>query len=103
LGAALRHATLAAGQETTERRAVIVLTDGAPSDIDVFDPDYLIADAARAVSEARATGVQVYGLVMDAQARPYAEAVYGLRARQILEHPEALPRYLSMLYQQIRR
>ncbi len=103
LGAALRHATLAAGQETTERRAVIVLTDGAPSDIDVFDPDYLIADAARAVSEARATGVQVYGLVMDAQARPYAEAVYGLRARQILERPEALPRYLSMLYQQLRK
>ena len=103
LGAALRHATLAVGREMTERRAVIVLTDGAPSDIDVFDPDYLVADAARAVSEARAIGVQIYGLVMDAEARPYAEAVYGLRARQILEHPEALPRYLSMLYQQLRQ
>jgi len=103
LGAALRHATLAAGQETNERRVVIVLTDGAPSDIDVFDSDYLIADAARAVSEARGSGVQVYGLVMDAQARPYAEAVYGLRAGQILEHPEALPRYLSLLYQQLRQ
>ena len=82
---------------------MIVLTDGAPADIDVFDPDYLIADAARAVGEARATGVQVYGLVMDAQARPYAQAVYGSRAKQILEYPEALPRYLSMLYQQLRQ
>ena len=103
LGAALRHATLAAGQETAERRAVIVLTDGAPADIDVFEPDYLIADAARAVGEARAIGVQVYGLVMDAQARPYAQAVYGSRAKQILEYLEALPRYLSMLYQQLRQ
>ena len=103
LGAALRHATLAAGQERAERRAVIVLTDGAPADIDVFEPDYLIADAARAVGEARAIGVQVYGLVMDAQARPYAQAVYGLRGRQILEYPEALPRYLSLLYQQLRQ
>ncbi len=103
LGAALRHATFAADQETSERRVVIVLTDGAPADIDVFDPDYLIADAARAVREARATGVQVYGLVMDAQARPYAQAVYELRARQILEYPEALPRYLSLLYQQLRQ
>ena len=103
LGAALRHATLAAEQETAERRVVIVLTDGAPSDIDVFEPNYLIADAARAVGEARAIGVQVYGLVMDAQARPYAEAVYGLRAKQILEYPEALPRYLSLLYQQLRQ
>jgi nitric oxide reductase activation protein len=82
---------------------VIVLTDGAPSDIDVFDLDYLIADAARAVSEARATGVQVFGLIMDAEARPYAEAVYGLRSGHILEYPEALTRYLSTLYQQLRQ
>ncbi len=103
LGAALRHATVAAGQELSERRVVIVLTDGAPSDIDVFDPDYLIADAAHAVSEARAAGVQTYGLVMDAQAARYTDAVYGLRARQMFEYPEFLPRYLSRLYQQLRR
>jgi len=102
LGVALRHAAAAVDREKTERRVVIVLTDGAPSDVDVFDPDYLIADAAQAVSEARARGVQTYGLIMDAKAERYAKAVYGLRARQILEYNEDLPRCLSRLYQQLR-
>ena len=102
LGAALRHATVAAVQEKSERRVVIVLTDGAPSDIDVFDPDYLVADATRAVVEARRVGVQIYGVVLDDHAARHAEAVYGVRASQIIEHPEALPRYLSKLYRQLR-
>ena len=59
MGAALRHALRFLGRETSERRLLVVLSDGVPSDIDVFDPHYLTRDAAHAVKDLRRTGIDV--------------------------------------------
>ena len=59
MGAALRHALRFLSQETSERRLLVVLSDGEPSDIDVFDPRYLTRDAARAVLDLRRAGIDV--------------------------------------------
>jgi nitric oxide reductase NorD protein len=45
MGAALRHATAHLRAEPAGQRAILLVTDGAPSDIDVHDPQYLIEDA----------------------------------------------------------
>lgn len=59
LGAALRHALRFLNRETSDRRLLIVLSDGIPSDIDVFDTHYLARDAARAVQDLRRAGIDV--------------------------------------------
>lgn len=101
LGAALRHA---AGLLATERpplRALLVLSDGTPADIDVHDSQYLPEDARAAVQEARRLGLQVHGLMVDAAASPGARRIFGPRHGHVLTHPAQLPRRLSMLYSSI--
>ena len=53
MGTAIRHAGQLLRQVRASRRLMLVITDGAPSDIDVRDPLYLCADA-RARSRKRA-------------------------------------------------
>jgi len=58
IGAALRHASALLQDEGDNRRAILLVTDGAPADVDVFDPEYLTEDARVAVMQARVAGVR---------------------------------------------
>ena len=49
MGAAMRHAGRLLARRPERKRLLVVLTDGAPSDVDVRDPQYLRADARKAV------------------------------------------------------
>ena len=40
-----------------KKRILLLLTDGEPADIDVSDPDYLIADTRQAVESLTADGI----------------------------------------------
>lgn len=95
LGAALRHATTCLGREPADRRAIVLITDGAPADIDVFDPAYLVEDAREAVFEARARGIDAYGVVLGAAAENDARRIFGARNLRVVESAETLPRQLS--------
>jgi Mg-chelatase subunit ChlD len=100
MGAAIRHAQRFFENEDSDQQAVIMMTDGAPSDIDVFDPDYLIQDAARAVKDARR--LEVYGLVMDPAARDYANTIFGSGRYRIVPQATMLAGQLQSLYTQLR-
>lgn len=98
IGAALRHATRCLAKETGEQRAIVLVTDGAPSDIDVFDPRYLTEDARAAVQAAQREGVQCYGLAVDPGADAYVRRIFGWRNYRVAETAAQLPRQLSELY-----
>ncbi len=100
MGAAIRHAGGFFKDEPTDQQAMIVLTDGAPSDIDVFSPDYLVNDAARAVRQT--VQAQVYGLVMDAGASDYARTIFGTQRYRMIHHAEKLSHHLTSVYGQLR-
>ncbi|TGD99448.1 nitric oxide reductase activation protein NorD [Methylobacterium nonmethylotrophicum] len=61
LGAALRHA---GGMLPPGPGLILVLTDGEPSDIDIHDPAYLVADAREACRRLAGDGVTVLGLAL---------------------------------------
>lgn len=83
LGAALRHAThLIAARRGTLRR-VLLLTDGKPHDVDVFDPRYLLADARQAVREAARRHVLIECLCLDPQALHSLRGVFGTGLRHL--------------------
>lgn len=98
LGAALRHATASLLEEANDLKAILVLTDGAPSDIDVHTPNHLVEDARHAIHQARAAGVQVHGLVVDRQADTYARRIFGWRHHHIVDNAVSLPTRLCGLY-----
>ena len=100
LGTALRHAAALLAHEPATRRALLVLSDGAPSDVDVHDARYLVEDARAAVQAAARRGLPVHGLVVDPGAADYAQHVFGRRHSRVLRQAWQLPRELLALHAQ---
>lgn len=61
LGAAIRHAQQRLARRARTHRLLIVVTDADPADIDVYDSEYLLADARAAVTAALGAGIRVAG------------------------------------------
>ena len=103
LGTALRHAQAEFGAARTWRRLLIVLTDGEPSDRDVADPADLVADARRAVLGLRASGVDVFGIVLDPGGAGSADAIFGRAGTAPVRDLADLPARLAGLYFRLAR
>lgn len=97
MGAALRHATSHLRGEPAGPRAILLVTDGAPSDIDVHDPRYLIEDARQAVAEAREAGVHTTCIAVDGAADAYVRRIFGRRNHGIADDVRTLPRRLARM------
>jgi nitric oxide reductase NorD protein len=91
MGAALRHATMLLQQEPHSQRAILLVTDGAPSDIDVHEPNYLTEDARAAVIEARNAGVQTHCIAVDAGDDSYVQRIFGWRNFSMVQDAHSLP------------
>ncbi|MHB1374915.1 MAG: VWA domain-containing protein [Thauera sp.] len=98
LGAALRHATARLAKETSPQRTLLVLSDGAPSDIDVFDGRHLVEDAARAVVEARRKGVRCFCLSLDRASEADVRRIFGHAGYRIVDDPARLAGALARSY-----
>ncbi|MBB4222270.1 nitric oxide reductase activation protein NorD [Variovorax guangxiensis] len=97
MGAALRHAAALMRDEPPGQRAVLLVTDGAPSDIDVHDPRYLIEDARQAVAEAREAGVRAACIAVDGAADAYVRRIFGWRNYCIADDARSLPARLARM------
>ena len=102
MGAAMRHAGHMLAARKTEKRILLVLTDGEPADIDVNDPQHLIADAKTAVDELSTAGVTTFCLSLDPKADAYVGDIFGKRWR-VLDRIERLPEQLPMVYLNLTR
>lgn len=91
VGAALRHATARLAAQPTERRLLLLLTDGRPNDVDAYEGRYGVEDTRRAVQEAGAEGVVVFGLTVDRAAPAYLGRMFGPGRAALLRRAEHLP------------
>jgi nitric oxide reductase NorD protein len=91
LGTALRHATALLSRRTAHRRLLLLLSDGRPNDVDVYEGRYGVEDTRAAVAEARLAGVYCFCLTVDREAPRYAPRIFGAPYFAVLPHPERLP------------
>lgn len=98
LGAALRQATSHLQVETGRYRGILVVTDGEPADVDVFEPDYLVEDARMAVQQAQRLGIRTFCLAVDPRADRYVRRIFGWRDYGIADDPHQLPVQLQRAY-----
>jgi nitric oxide reductase activation protein len=103
MGAALRHAGSFLRPVRRDRRLVILLTDGEPSDVDVFEPDYLVDDAKHAVGELRRGGIHVLAVSLDRAADRYVRRIFGAGGYRIVDRLPQLPDALPRLYARLAR
>lgn len=103
MGAAIRHASRLMRSCRSAQRLVLVLTDGEPHDIDVFQPGLLAADASRAVAHSTAEGTPVFCVSVDPGAQRYVRQIFGLHHYLIIDSVSQLPLRLPELYLRLAR
>jgi len=91
VGAAIRHVTAALGGERATRRLLLILSDGKPNDVDVYEGSYGVEDTRQAVAEARRQGVTVFCLTVDREAPRYARRIFGPGGFAVLRRTDELP------------
>jgi nitric oxide reductase NorD protein len=97
MGAALRHAAHYLGAQKADKKLLLVLTDGRPSDVDVPDETALIADTRQAVQELAQQGLHSHCISLDPQASAYVHDIFGHHAT-VVDRIEQLPERLTRLF-----
>lgn len=102
MGAALRHAAHYLGAQTADKKLLLVLTDGRPSDVDVSDDQALVQDTRQAVQELAQQGIHSHCISLDPQADAYVHDIFGQHAT-VVDRIEQLPERLTRLFVSLTR
>jgi nitric oxide reductase NorD protein len=94
LGAAIRHATALLDAQSAGHRLLLILSDGKPNDVDMYQGQYGIEDSRQAINEARARDVFPFCLTVDHEESAYLSRIFGVSGYEILPRPDHLPRVL---------
>ena len=97
MGAAMRHAAHYLGARSADKKLMLILTDGMPSDVDAHDERLLIEDARQAVKELDRQGIFPYCISLDPKADEYVGDIFG-RHYTVIDHIERLPERLPQLF-----
>lgn len=103
MGAALRQASQILVEQPAGRRLLLIITDGKPNDLDLYDSRYGIEDTRMAVFEARRQGLTPFCVTIDREAGAYLPYLFGPAGFCVIRKPEELPRRLPLLYAQLTR
>lgn len=103
MGAALRLATRRLSQRPERQRLLLILTDGKPNDLDVYEGRWGIEDTRHAVHEARAAGLLPFCLSIDEEAHDYLPHLFGRGGWAQVRRPAELPARLASVYARLTR
>lgn len=98
MGAALRFATREMQFRPERQRLVLLLTDGKPNDLDVYEGRWGLEDTRAAVIEARAAGLLPYCVTIDREGHDYLPHLFGPRGYAVVHQPADLVARLSAVY-----
>ena len=97
MGAAIRNGAHYLQRQQSDKKLMLILTDGEPSDIDVRDPKALIKDTHKAVQECQQKGLYPYCISLDNKADKYISSIFGSHY-SVIDRIESLPRQLPKLF-----
>jgi len=97
MGAAMRHAAHYLGKQQADKKLMLILTDGEPSDVDSKDARMLIEDARQAVTELDRQGIYAYCINLDRKADEYVADIFG-KQYTIIDRVAQLPERLPQLF-----
>ncbi len=98
MGAAVRYATRVLAGEPTSRRLLLLITDGKPNDLDLYEGRYGIEDTRHAIQAARRAGLRPFCVTIDEQAGDYLPHLFGSNGYALIRNPLELPRTLPRWY-----
>jgi nitric oxide reductase NorD protein len=103
MGAALRHASKRLALRPERQRLLLILTDGKPNDLDVYEGRWGLEDTRHAVHEAREAGLLPFCLSIDEEAHEYLPHLFGRGGWAQVRAPAELPARLAAVYARLTR
>ena len=98
MGAAIRQATEILKEQPAEQRLLLLLTDGKPNDLDLYEGRYGMEDTRHALIEARRAGLEPFCVTIDQEAADYLPYLFGPQRFHLLQKAADLPSLLPQLY-----
>ena len=103
MGAAIRHATGQLAHRPERKRLLMLLTDGKPNDLDVYEGRYGLEDTRQAVREAHAAGLIPFCVTIDEKAHDYLPMLFGQNGYAMVRKPQDLVRQLTQAWATLSR
>lgn len=103
MGGAIRHATARLAARPERQRLLLLLTDGKPNDLDVYEGRYGLEDTRHAVQEARAQGLTPFAVTIDDAGHDYLPYLFGQQGYALVHRPRDLAQRLAAVYSQLTR
>jgi nitric oxide reductase NorD protein len=101
MGAAIRQATQLLSECKQRRKLLLLVTDGKPNDLDLYEGRYGVEDTRQAVLEARRAGLLPFCITIDQEAGDYLPYMFGANGFTLIREPQQLPFRLPQLYKQL--
>lgn len=103
MGAAVRHATAQLQLRPERQRLLMILTDGKPNDLDLYEGRYGLEDTRHAVHEARLAGLTPFCVTIDEAAHDYLPMLFGRQGYAMVHRPQDLVRRLTQAWTMLAR
>jgi nitric oxide reductase NorD protein len=88
-------------KEPTQRKWIILLSDGKPNDYDTYEEKYGIEDVKQALRELNQKHVNTFSLAIEAQTKYYLPQMFGYNNYNVLPKSSDLPLAFSKFYKRI--
>jgi len=98
MGAPIRHAAHYLENQLADKKLMLILTDGEPSDIDVDDDKLLIEDTRKAVEELSSKNIYTHCISLDKKADEYIGDIFGQNGYTVIDNIDKLPEKLPQLF-----
>ena len=98
MGAAIRQSIKILSSEKSQQRVLLIITDGKPNDLDLYEGRYGVEDTRMAIIEAKQAGLQPFCVTIDEEADEYLPHLFGKNGFVVIKDPAQLPKELPRLY-----
>ncbi len=103
MGAAIRLATQRLSKRPERQRLLLLLTDGKPNDLDVYEGRYGLEDTRHAIQSARDAGLTPFCVTIDEDAHDYLPMLFGQQGYARVQRPRDLVHKLAHVYAALTR
>lgn len=103
MGAAIRQSIKILSAEKSQQRVLMIITDGKPNDLDLYEGRYGVEDTRMAIIEAKQAGLQPFCVTIDEEADEYLPHLFGKNGFVVIKDPAQLPKELPRLYVNLTR
>lgn len=103
LGAAIRYSSRLLAKQPNRQKILLILSDGKPHDLDLYEGRYGIEDTRQSILEARRQGIKPFCVTIDREGADYLPHLFGAQGFALLSKPEHLTTRLAALYGQLTR